>query len=279
MDVPDFHHPPPAYSEQEFNQKTSHALELSSRADQPDRSQQEQLLWEKWDDAVFEAAARARQALDNQSSPTTHSQSFVGGSGMLFLDNTQPLRIQKQRKADRKSEPKPPPTWLQEAESGPTSGRTGSSTNSTASWGNPDIQHHELHPRDDEEVQAIPPPPFEPPDDGLVRLTYELPQSPLPSPLTSPTSTPASLPSDSALSDRLQQHNMRPGNHLHSRQILPSPPHPSPNYPIPPPPPTLVPVQNRNNNTRPEIGVSASLLYQQRSQTVAQAHDPGAFYQ
>jgi hypothetical protein len=271
--VPDFHHPPPAYSEQEFNQKTSRALELSSRADQPDLSRQEQLQWEEWDDAVFEAAARAQQALDNQSSSTTHSQSFVGGSSTLFSDNTQPLRIQKQRKADRKSEPKPPPTWLEEAEYGPSPGRGRSST---ASWEHSNIQHHDVHP---EESQAIPPPPFAPPDDGQVRLAYDLPESPIPSPLTSPSSTPASLPSDdSAPSGRLQQHNMRPGNHLYSpmpaRQRLPNPPH-SPNYP----PPTSVPVQNlRSNNIRPESGASASLLYQQRSQTVPQAFDAGAFY-
>ena len=277
MNEPDFHHPPPAYSEQEFNQKTSHALEISSRADPPEPSQQE--LWEEWDDAAFEAAARARQALDNQSSSresTAHSQSFGGGSSThLFLDNTQPLRIQKHKKPGRKSEPKPPPTWLAEAEYGtPSSGRTGSG-----------IQHHEVHPKDDDEPQAIPPPPFAPPNDGLVRMTYE-PQSPIPSPLTSPTFPPASLPSDSAPSGRPQQHNTRPGNHLYSsrpsRQKLPSPPHPSPNYPIPPPP-GLVPIQNlRNNNTRPESGAPASLFYQQRSQTVGQpqvqAYDPGAFY-
>ena len=287
MNAPDFFPPPPAYSEQEFNQKTSHALELSSRADLPDSSQQG--LWEEWDDAVFEAAARARQALDSQSSSggsTSHPQSSVGGSSTpSFSDNTQPLRIKKQRKSDRKSEPKPPPTWLEEAEYGSSSGRAGSVANATASWGDSDVQLHEVHPGDDK-TQAIPPPPFGPPNDGLIRMTYELPQSPIPSPLTSPTSSPASLPRDSAPSGHLQQYNMRPGNHLYSpkssRQTLPSPPQPShyPNYPIPLPP-SLVP--GRNNNTRPRNAAPVPLVHQQRSQTVGQpqvpqVYNPSAFY-
>ena len=60
--------PPPAYSEQELDQKISAALEASLNASQPSNE------WEEWDEAKFEAATRRLTEQTTSSSSRLYSE-------------------------------------------------------------------------------------------------------------------------------------------------------------------------------------------------------------
>ncbi|TFK23284.1 hypothetical protein FA15DRAFT_757394 [Coprinopsis marcescibilis] len=108
--------PPPAYSEQEFDQKVSRAVELSTDIRDPIFED----VWEEYDPAAFEAAAATYETQNKQQSAGSNAQqsagSSSGSSGSSSTQRqTQPLRIHKKTKSDpdydvksKKDEPK----WL-----------------------------------------------------------------------------------------------------------------------------------------------------------------------
>lgn len=119
--------PPPAYSEQEFDQKISLATQLSL-ATPESQPEHEEDAWEVWDDSAFEAAAAklkdlSLQGLDGaQASGETSGQSSSGGVNA----GVQPLRIHKKHLSSGGSSVpsgKQKPSWLAETEviqSGPS---------------------------------------------------------------------------------------------------------------------------------------------------------------
>ena len=97
--------PPPAYTEQEFDQKVSTALEVSQQAFYEDE-------WEPYDPQAFEAAAAAYQS---KTQVAGGSSAMPPGSGSNHMaaqssSHTQPLRIHKKNahstdsKADMKKQ-------------------------------------------------------------------------------------------------------------------------------------------------------------------------------
>ncbi|KAI0340927.1 hypothetical protein BDW22DRAFT_369635 [Trametopsis cervina] len=137
FDAPD-EIPPPAYefSQEEFDQKISHALDASQTAtDEPDE-------WETWDEAAFAAAAaqltlsdptdRASSsrsppaqthfssALASSSSATNYnngSNAYSSGQGSSDAGlKTQPLRVVKKSRPSSAGREKERPSWYAEAQ-------------------------------------------------------------------------------------------------------------------------------------------------------------------
>lgn len=196
--------PPPAYAEQEFDQKVSTALQVSLSVPQPPLGGEEEEEWEEWDDAAFNAAAQAVSSLgshgvdlhssrglglaSSSSSSTRPQESHLperkGGDIQSHnLSAIKPLCIHKKTPSPR---PKPRPSWLSETQVDAQSSASGSI-------------RHEIPPDDDED-HSIPPPPFTevaPSPDGrpIIVLSYQPPgDSRPPSPLNSPMQMPLQIP-------------------------------------------------------------------------------------
>ncbi|KAG6836515.1 hypothetical protein H0H93_007192 [Arthromyces matolae] len=179
---------PPPYSEQELDQKISHALVISTH-DQPSQTSSQQTLddddqWERWDEAMF-SAAESRRRLDSNptigSSSAQTNDSYVNSTMPLPVPGAvEPLRIHKSRVI-----------------SGAANITGDSSTNESFSVGSPGSTSSGLVLHSDEdEDHSNPPPPFTSPGshmDGVVRLEYH-PDSTPPSPLNSPVPHGRSLP-------------------------------------------------------------------------------------
>jgi hypothetical protein len=204
MDQGDLTSPPPAYSEQEFDQKISTVVHVSLSAPQPpleplDGEEQ----WEEWDDAAFQAAAQAVSSWGSQPTGSQSSQGSGAGSSARSqvshpalesegdnnaqspdLPAIEPLRIHKKARSPT-SPSKPRPSWFAETEIDPQSNASGS------------IQHD--IPPEDEEDRSIPPPPFTavaPSIDGrpVIIMSYQPGDSRSPSPLNSPVRTSLEIP-------------------------------------------------------------------------------------
>ncbi|KAF9453059.1 hypothetical protein P691DRAFT_771789 [Macrolepiota fuliginosa MF-IS2] len=110
--------PPPAYSEQEFNQKISLASQLSLAVHENQRHHEhEGEAWEAWDEATFQAAAGKLSLQDSdiaQSTGESSAQSSKDGVNASI----KPLRIHKKNLSGTSSVPsgKQKPSWLSEAE-------------------------------------------------------------------------------------------------------------------------------------------------------------------
>ncbi|EAU84817.2 hypothetical protein CC1G_00336 [Coprinopsis cinerea okayama7 len=203
FDLPDatYQPPPPAYSEQEFDQKVSTALSLSREAHGNVRPAADDDEWEPYDPAAFEAAAAAyeskqkKQAIEAtpqqlagpSAAPTFSSQHHPQASSSSQPAPTQPLRIHKKNgpSQDLKATPekKNEPKWI--ASEQPT----------TSASSNPSNQPYNPYDGDD-----IAPPPFmetapeislHPQSNGEEFDPYTLfPSSPSPSSIQRPPSRP-----------------------------------------------------------------------------------------
>lgn len=251
--------PPPAYefTQQEFDQKISHALEQS-------RAAVDEGEWEVWDEAAFAAAAAALTVSDNSTPavagasssrspppprPALASSSFPSshnGDGRSNYSNeegtaTQPLRIVKKSREPSVKE-KERPSWYADAgldghqRSASTSSRQRAPNSLHVANSLPNHSTEPVHLEEDREptpppmFEAVGPslegPPYEgygepqPQQPGLV-MAYapgdSRPASPLQSPTTSPTLTQVYVSSPPPLIQPL------PG-----RRTLPVPPSRSP---------------------------------------------------
>ena len=184
--------PPPAYVEQEFDQKVSTALQISLSAPQLPLGGEEQ--WEEWNDAAFHAAAHALANHDSTGNSHSSQSSGVGSSTIFHppektadgarspgLPAVEPLRIRKKARSPS-SQPKPRPSWIAETQTDTQSSASGSI-------------RHEIPPDENEENHSSPPPPFTavPPSvDGrpVIVMSYQPSRdSRSPSPLNSPIQT------------------------------------------------------------------------------------------
>ncbi|KAG6844902.1 hypothetical protein H0H87_002601 [Tephrocybe sp. NHM501043] len=229
---------PPPYSEQELDQKISHALVISAqepRATQSHQGTTDDGEWEQWDEAAFAAAEannRRAQGLDARSSASylyAQSHEEVGSSPFPVPSAVAPLRIHKRGGKSSSSASGYDGTF----------GSPGSSSSGHVLW----KTQHEIPVDSDDETndRSIPPPPFAsmgPRMDGIFRLEYH-PESTPPSPLNSPVSEhrlplapdpsfslhPQTSSNPRRLSPQTQPHSP----HKAPRQSLPIPPR-SPNY-------------------------------------------------
>lgn len=204
MDQAGLNHPPPAYSEQEFDQKISIALLASLSAAQPPRGGELEEQWEEWDDPAFHAAAQAISSWDSQvptgilssqgfgasaSSQVSHPPTKAGDDAQSpdLPPTVEPLRIHKKRRASS-GQSKTRPSWFADAEIDAQSSASGS-------------MQHDVPP-EDEEDHSIPPPPFTDVDPSLdgrpVIVSYQSSgDSRTPSPLNSPVRRPLAYDRDS----------------------------------------------------------------------------------
>lgn len=299
--------PPPAYSEQEFDQKTSSALELSLAAHRPS-AQPEDEEWEEWSEAAFEAAAvqAPSQKGNGQAANQTGTSSQYhgtqsterGGNGTSSTLPIEPLRIHKRGKSGSGRGSKPRPSWYNEAGLGkPSCERVGSSTSSRPpadcdtssdlghSWSGSGTRHE--IPPDDEEDRSIPPPSFTslgPPMDGVVRMAYHPTESTPPSPLLSPAQAHRPLlspespqqarpPSQTyAGSYPDQSNNSYPSFQRSPRQSLPAPSR-SPNYHLGPRPVSSI-VPSPVQNPVPRMDFNPSVAYTKRGGQGVIQHQP-----
>jgi hypothetical protein len=220
--------PPPAYSEQEFDQKISIALDASLTT--PTQTAEEE-AWEEWNEAAFEAASRAVSGESGSSGPThVWSNQSAGGSASQRAEtyppekgglgvilptpaSIEPLRIHKRSASNGKSGLSK--TYFD----GYGENHNGSSSSSSKTKTNPDsysqvgiggpaprsIPHatqttyHNVPLDDEADDFSVPPPPFapvEPNPDGtpIVIMSYDPSTSAPPSPLSSPMAPHLQLP-------------------------------------------------------------------------------------
>lgn len=130
--------PPPAYSEQELDQKIATALELSVTV-----SDNESGDWEQWDEAVFTARAAD---LKNESHDAASEPIASGSSTGSRIDG-------KWTSVNLK----PRPSWYEEANISQFSGSSGPSPSASSS-----SQPAPTIPPADGEDRSFPPPPFTP---------------------------------------------------------------------------------------------------------------------
>lgn len=128
MDPLDFA-PPPAYDDQEFDQKVTRATQISLEAP-PTHTQNSEISEERWaeiEEAAFQAAIAASLVESSGSGSAGQSSSHIEpgppspSANRALLSTTQPLRIEKKGKVsvDLK-QGKDRPSWLPEAD-GPSS--------------------------------------------------------------------------------------------------------------------------------------------------------------
>lgn len=234
--------PPPPYeaSQQEFDTKISHALEVSLSLSDNQRQRQNHAdeQWEEWDEAAFEAAFEvARRQRESQTGESNAGSSNEKRDRSGSQGGVQPLRILK--RSDSAPKPKERPNWYEEANLGQASS-SHSQRGSGSSSGGSSAPHHQVPSDDEEEDHTLAPPPFEPVGPNLdgppfeeVVLAYTSGASAPPSPLTSPQPTHSPLPSrrDSQYrSPRSSPHPERPVS-----SWSPQPQQPNSHYSTPPP--------------------------------------------
>ncbi|KAF5370132.1 hypothetical protein D9758_001022 [Tetrapyrgos nigripes] len=180
--------PPPAYSEQEdYDRKTSHAIELSL-ATNSQQGQQEEEEWEEWDEAKFEEAVCARAPRQQESErPSSNSSTNLSAVRALpslpqhsgsSASRSQALhvpRVDEKKPVSKVPElqsVKPRPSWYEEAgladsSAGSSTGSTysrftsSSSTSSSSSgYRPPHLMVHNFTPEDevDDDDDSAPPP-------------------------------------------------------------------------------------------------------------------------
>ncbi|TFK75881.1 hypothetical protein BDN72DRAFT_891754 [Pluteus cervinus] len=193
--------PPPAYSEQEFDQKTSLALQESTSTPQPTHNEE----WQEWDESEYQKAAAALRENDGwtgSSYPYGASASSQSASSSSSAQH-RPLPSNPTSPTSTSfSVPptnKPRPSWYKEAGLGAAPNPIASSspmqgvdepsqsrpTSSSQALTQQPPMHHTIP--DDDDDMSVPPPPFAVVDPGEVVMTYPSTQSNSPSPLTSPT--------------------------------------------------------------------------------------------
>lgn len=114
--------PPPAYSEQEFDQKISLATQLSLAVHQDTHRNRDQPVedsWEAWDETKFQMAASQMRNLSLQVPDSTAGISSVRPPEGGATADIQPLRIHKKNPSGGRSvapSGKQRPSWLADAE-------------------------------------------------------------------------------------------------------------------------------------------------------------------
>lgn len=292
--------PPPAYSEQEFDQKISVALDASLTVPQPSAIQTSEEVWEEWNESTFETAARAVSGKPESNQPAEGSTSQLveryplrnANISARFSPpaNIEPLRIHKKSASVGKSGLSK--TYFDGYREDPNGGsstyssqanaktdrssqlgidhRTPESTRHTTQ-----TIHHDVPLADDEEHDfSLPPPPFspaEPNPDGtpIVIMSYNPETSPPPSPLISPNLPHVPLPDHHY---GFPQTQPQPGVHYEGfvprhrlpRQSLPAPPRSSNNQFGKRPATTLGP-KSMQMSEIPRMNFNPSVAYNKQS--------------
>lgn len=291
--------PPPAYSEADFDQKISTALEISLNIS-PSQNAEEEEEWEQWDESVYQAAisgsSTSRSPTSSETAGASSSRTLPpppakNGKSPSNPPLTRPSEKALSRSSTNSQASKQRPSWYAEAGLDDSSSSSGAGSSSagpsspssytSASQSQPSSGFiiHNI-PDEEEEDRSIPPPPFTavgpsldgPPFEEVeVTLSYQADESGPPSPLTSPqlpTALPAAYPTFTATtpqpSSPPQQHRPQPDfSANHHRQSLPVPPLAVPHRVSPRPTTTYGPIHTQSSGV-PQVGFNASVAYNKR---------------